>query len=89
MSGPSPSFSRTPGRKGSITISACGIKDFNKSIPKLDLRSTAIEDFRLVRGSFVGGLSSVDRALGTARSIRRTEAPLSAKSRPANGPALC
>ena len=63
-----------------------------KSMPLGDLRFTAIEDLCLVRRSFIGGggfEASVEWVrFGTARSIRRTEAPLSARRRPANGPVM-
>lgn len=53
-----------------------------KAIPLGDLRSMAIEALCLVRRSAVGtGLG-----FGEARSILRTDAPLSARRRPANGP---
>lgn len=60
-----------------------------KVIPDGALRSTAIEDLCRVRRSVVGGGSSEDdvcERLGIARSMRRTEAPLSASRRPAKGP---
>jgi hypothetical protein len=53
-----------------------------KAIPEGDLRSTAIEALCRVRRSFVGGGFGVEEA----RSTRRTEAPLSARRRPAKGP---
>jgi hypothetical protein len=65
------------------------MRDLTKATPEGDLRSTAIEDLCLVRRSFVGGGSLEDEEcvrLGTARSIRMTEAPLSARRRPAKGP---
>ena len=60
-----------------------------RAIPEADLRSTAIEDLCRVRRSLVGGGSSEEDEcvrLVIARSIRRTEAPLSARRRPAKGP---
>lgn len=54
-SGPKPSFSRTPGRKGSIMMSMCGTKDLTNSTPEGDFKSTAIEDLCRVRRSEVGG----------------------------------
>ena len=63
-----------------------------KSTPLGDFRSTAMDDLCLVRRSFVGGGRSEELVewvrSGTARSIRRTEAPLSARRRPANGPVI-
>jgi hypothetical protein len=52
------------------------------AMPEGDFRSTAIEALCRVSRSAVGG------GLGEAeeRSIRRTEAPLSARRRPAKGP---
>ena len=89
-SGPSPNFSKTPGRKGSMTTSAWGTKDFINAIPEADFKSTATEDLWRVMRSFVGGGGFdgvfVWVTLGIARSIRRTDAPLSASRRPANGP---
>lgn len=74
-------------------MSVCGIKDLIKSTPEGDFRSTAIEDLCLVRRSEVGGGSLEEDALwvrfGIDRSIRKTDAPLSASRRPANGPANC
>ena len=52
------------------------------AIPAGDFRSTATEALCRVRRSPVGG----GALPGEARSMRRTEAPLSAKRRPANGP---
>lgn len=62
-----------------------------KEIPWGDFRSTAMEDLCRVRRSLVGGggLEEGDCGwvwFGMARSIRRTEAPLSARRRPAKGP---
>lgn len=51
-------------------------------MPAGDFRSTAIEDLCRVRRSLVGG----GFGLVVLRSIRRTEAPLSARRRPAKGP---
>jgi hypothetical protein len=86
-SGPNPNFSKTPGRNGSITTSACLTKLLTSSTPALDFRFAAIEVLWRVRGSVGGGGGLLECvALGIARSIRRTEAPLSARSRPAKGP---
>lgn len=62
-----------------------------KAIPKGDLRSTAIEDLCRVSRSLVGGGggASGEAELEMARSTLRTEAPLSARRRPANGPEGC
>jgi hypothetical protein len=65
------------------------MRDLRRAIPEEDLRSTAIDDLCRVRRSLVGGGRLKDEEcerLGTARSIRRTEAPLSARRRPAKGP---
>lgn len=48
--------------------------------------STAMEALCRVRRSEVGGGGVEVWAPGTARSIRKTEAPQSASKRPANGP---
>lgn len=48
--------------------------------------STTIEDLWRVSRSEVGGGGLGVWAPGMARSMRRTEAPQSASSRPANGP---
>lgn len=56
-----------------------------RASPDGDFRSTAIEDLCRVRRSLVGGGDECER-LGFARSMRRTEAPLSARSKPAKGP---
>jgi hypothetical protein len=73
-----------------MTISVCGSRDFTKAIPEGDLRSTAMEALWRVRRSPVGGGSLVVSfewvRFGIARSSLRTEAPLSASRRPANGP---
>lgn len=75
-----------------MTTSAWGIKDFMSAIPEGDFRSTAMEDLCRVRRSFVGGGgfegACVWVTLGIARSIRKTEAPLSASRRPAKGPGI-
>lgn len=53
-----------------------------KDMPEGDFKSTAIEALCRVSRSDVGaGLGEA-----VARSMRRTEAPLSARRRPANGP---
>lgn len=92
-SGPRPSFSSTPGRNGSITTSACGMRALIKETPDGDFRSTAMEDLCRVRRSPVGGgrldALGVCVKFGIERSIRRTEAPLSARRRPAKGPRIC
>jgi hypothetical protein len=60
------------------------MRDFINEIPAGDFKSTAMEALWRVRRSLVGGgLEEV-----VARSIRRTEAPLSARRRPAKGPTL-
>lgn len=55
-------------------------------MPAADLMSTAMEDLCRVRRSEVGAGGMGEWAPGTARSMRRTEAPQSASKRPANGP---
>ena len=60
----------------------CGIRDFMKDMPEGDFKSTPIEALWRVRRSEVG----VGFGEGEARSMRKTEAPLSARRRPANGP---
>ena len=50
--------------------------------PEGDFRSTAMEALCRVKRSLVGG----GLGEGEARSMRRTEAPLSARRRPAKGP---
>lgn len=77
-SGPRPSFSRTPGRKGSINTSAFLISSFSIFSPSGFFRSTAIERFPLLNISVEISWS--------ARSIRTTVAPQSASVSPANGP---
>jgi hypothetical protein len=72
-----------------MTMSVCEMRDLIKATPDEALRSTAIEDLCRVRRSVVGGGSLEDddcERLGIARSMRRTEAPLSARRRPAKGP---
>ena len=54
-SGLNPNFSKTPGRKGSITISAVGRRALTKSTPAGAFRSTAMEDLWRVRRSPVTG----------------------------------
>jgi len=54
------------------------------AIPEGDFKSTAMEDLWRVSRSVVGGGSGAVEA----RSIRRTEAPLSARRRPAKGPGV-
>lgn len=62
-------------------------------IPPADFTSTAMDDLRRVSRSAVaeGGSSAGWEWVryGTARSIRRTEAPLSARRRPAKGAERC
>lgn len=74
-------------------MSVCGIRDLTKSTPEGDFRSTAIEDLCRARRSDVGGGSLDEDTLwvrfGIDRSIRKTDAPLSASRRPANGPVNC
>jgi hypothetical protein len=53
------------------------------------LMSMVIEDLCRVKRSEVGGGGVEVWDPGTARSMRRTEAPQSASSRPANGPVSC
>lgn len=53
-----------------------------KTMPEGDFRSTATEALCRVRRSAVGG----GALPAEARSMRRTEAPLSARRRPAKGP---
>lgn len=63
-------------------------KVFTKAIPEGDLRSTAMEDlWRVKRSAVWGGRFDECVLFGIARSIRKTDAPLSARSRPAKGPA--
>ena len=73
-----------------MIISACRARDFTKAMPAADFRSTAMDDFHLVKRSEVGGgrfAGDWEWVLpGIARSIRKTEAPLSARRRPAKGP---
>ena len=70
-------------------MSAVGRRDFTKEMPEVDFRSTAMEDLCRVRRSPVTGGSLLEFEcvmFGIALSRRRTEAPLSASSRPAKGP---
>jgi hypothetical protein len=65
------------------------MRDLTNEIPDGALSSTAIEDLCRVRRSLVGGggLEGEEcERFGIARSIRRTEAPLSERRRPAKGP---
>jgi hypothetical protein len=55
-----------------------------KDIPAGDFRSTAMEALLRVSRSEVGAGFGEE----VVRSMRRTEAPLSARRRPANGPVL-
>ena len=66
VSGSRPSFSRTPGRKGSMRTSAVEVRERRSCLEVGFLRSSAMEDLSLVRRSVVGG---------PGRSMRRTEAP--------------
>ena len=66
-----------------------GISDKIREMPAALLMSTAMDDLCRVRRSDVGGGGLLVWAPGTARSIRRTEAPQSASKRPANGPVSC
>lgn len=86
--GSRPDFSRTPGRKGSIKMSTRGIRDLRRARPAGDLRFMAMELLRRVSWSLVGGggAALLLWAEGWARSMRRTEAPKSARRRPAKGP---
>ena len=49
-----PIDSSTPGRKGSMRISACLRRALRRARPLVDLRSRAMEDLWRVRGSGVG-----------------------------------
>lgn len=79
VAGERPSFSRTPGRKGSIMMSAWGRRDLMKVMPLGDFRSTAMEDLCRVSRSPVGAGRVVGLRvwvwLGMERSTRKTEAP--------------
>jgi hypothetical protein len=74
FSGAKPSFSSTPGRKGSRKTSAFERRDNNTDLEAGDLRSRITEDLRRERVS----LGPKNR-LG--RSMRTTSAPKSERSR--------
>ena len=76
-SGPSPSRSSTPGRNGSMTMSAVEISFLRTFCPPSVLRLIAIEYFPRDKMS----LEEV-----TGLSTRITSDPLSARIRPVNGP---
>lgn len=76
-SGPRPSLSITPGRNGSITISADDISFLSMSRPTGIFESIAMDLLPRLRMS-----TEIEEGLST----RTTEAPLSARTRPANGP---
>jgi hypothetical protein len=70
-------------------MSTRGIRDLIRARPAGDLRFMAMELLRRVSWSLVGGGGFVALSLwaeGWARSMRRTEAPKSARRRPAKGP---
>ena len=71
-------------------MSTRGSRDLSRARPAGDLRFRAMELLRRVSWSFVGGGGGVWALLlwaeGWARSMRRTEAPKSARRRPAKGP---
>src|ERR1700761_7912668 len=78
VSGSRPSFSSTPGRKGSIRTSVLGIRERKVARDAGDLRSRAMEDLWFVRRSLL--------AEGLGRSMRRTLAPQFARRTPQKGP---
>lgn len=91
VAGERESFSRTPGRKGSIRMSVCGRRDLMRVRPEGDFRSMLMEDLYRVKRSVVGGGVGEEDGeecvmLGMDRSTRNTEAPASARRRPAKGP---
>ena len=53
--GSRPSFSRTPGRKGSTRMSALASRERNRECEVRDMRSRHIEDLWAIRRSVVGG----------------------------------
>ena len=74
ISGPSPSLSRTPCRKGSMRTSASAISFFASCTPSRILRFTAIDRFPRANRSGWVAWSSL--------SIRVTDAPQSARNSP-------
>ena len=76
-SGPRPNRSNTPGLNGSMRTSAMEIISSRSFLPFASLESTMMDRLPRQRTSF-------EAAEG--RSTRVTEAPLSARIRPANGP---
>lgn len=76
--GDRPSLSRTPGRKGSIRMSALEIRERRTARDAGDLRSRLMEVLCRVRESEVSGgrvSGELECACGCGRSMRRTEAP--------------
>lgn len=67
VAGSRPSFSSTPGRKGSMRMSVVGMRLRSTEREEGDLRSRAIEDLWVVRRS--------EEAVGDGRSMRTTDAP--------------
>lgn len=66
-------------------MSAVFDSSLTSATPAGDFKSTAMEDLCRVSRSPVGG----GVLPGTARSMRKTLAPASERSRPAKGPTLC
>ncbi len=83
-SGPIPSRSATPGRKPSMSASACSTMRSTVSTPSACLRSTPID--RRPRFSTSIHPGSNPRSTDCARSTRTTSAPMSESSIAANGP---
>jgi hypothetical protein len=54
VAGSRPSFSSTPGRKGSMRMSAAGMRERRRESEAGDLRSRAMEDLWAVRRSGEG-----------------------------------
>src|SRR4051812_46797367 len=79
-----PSRSATPGRKPSMSASACSTSAITVSTPSGDFRSTPIERRPRFRISRFGFEKSPPTA--PARSTRTTSAPMSASIIAANGP---